>query len=152
MYELKIDLSGSKETKKMLKDLAVLSKDMKPFFKDTQTDIEKLMGKVFANEGLPKWKPRKDKLPHKRLQKTGRLRRSFTDEGAEGAHRKISKTALEYGSGVMVGSYNLAALHHYETKNRPARQIFTRMVENAIKVIVINKLKKFYKKTIKEGR
>lgn len=53
---------------------------------------------IFGTSGLGEWAD--NKMPHKTLDKTGRLKRSYTKVGAPGNVSKITKKSFEHGSNV----------------------------------------------------
>ena len=63
------------------------------------TVIDPAIERQFETEGDGRWQPRKDDLPHPLLQKTGKLRRSYTGDG-EGHIEERRRDGLLFGSDV----------------------------------------------------
>jgi len=81
MIELRADLEGSRELSRNLLTKYNKVTDFKiPLFnigREVRSSVDKNFGSRGALFGSA-WKPRKDNEPHPLLEKTGRMRRSFT--------------------------------------------------------------------------
>lgn len=85
-----------------------------------------------AHEGKPKWaedSPRykawkaSKGFSSKTLVLTGKLRGAATSPSAEGSVFNLGRQRLEMGVNLMVGGWNLAALHQFGTRDMPAREV-----------------------------
>ena len=80
---------------------------------------------VFDTEGLGQWSPRVDDLPHPILDKTGRLKSSYTQSGADGNIDERTPFSLRWGSDV-----EYADFHEQGTSRLPARPVIDLLVQS----------------------
>jgi hypothetical protein len=126
--EMRVEVQGVEPLLKKLATVQEAISDFRPVWPQVAQWFYTLEQQQFATEGGGSWAPLAPSTvkgrgsAHPILIRSGRLYRSLTDRGAEGAVYSEGAETLTLGTDVRVGSWNLGLLHQLGTRYMPARR------------------------------
>lgn len=136
MLQLKFQVMGQVQLSRTFANISVGVGNLRKPFKRIADDFYQTQKATFnaegAYEGKPKWKELSPEYQAwksmrygstKILVLTGKLRDAATRPDAEGSVFKLGTQSLKMGVELMVGGWNLAALHQFGTGRLPAREV-----------------------------